>query len=134
MTDIDSPRDAARVLIFGGSQGAHAINVAMVEAAARLAAAGTRLAITHQTGERDVELVRDAYRRAGLEARVEAFLYEMDREMTQRRSRDLPRRRDDAVGAGGGGPAGDSGAAADRDRRSPAEERRGDRARRRRPT
>jgi UDP-N-acetylglucosamine--N-acetylmuramyl-(pentapeptide) pyrophosphoryl-undecaprenol N-acetylglucosamine transferase len=76
-----APRNAARVLIFGGSQGAHAINVAMVEAAARLAAAGTHLAITHQTGERDVELVRNAYRDAGLEARVEAFLFEMDREM-----------------------------------------------------
>jgi UDP-N-acetylglucosamine--N-acetylmuramyl-(pentapeptide) pyrophosphoryl-undecaprenol N-acetylglucosamine transferase len=77
-----SPLHAARVLIFGGSQGAHALNVAMVAAAPRLASAGTRLAITHQTGERDVELVRDAYRSAGLEARVEAFLYEMDREMT----------------------------------------------------
>jgi UDP-N-acetylglucosamine--N-acetylmuramyl-(pentapeptide) pyrophosphoryl-undecaprenol N-acetylglucosamine transferase len=77
-----APRDAARVLIFGGSQGAHAINVAMVEAAPQLAAAGARLAITHQTGERDVELVRDAYQRAGLPARVEAFLFEMDREMT----------------------------------------------------
>ncbi|HXG87165.1 MAG TPA: undecaprenyldiphospho-muramoylpentapeptide beta-N-acetylglucosaminyltransferase [Vicinamibacterales bacterium] len=79
---VQSPHDAVRVLIFGGSQGAHAINVAMVEAAARLAAAGARLAITHQTGERDVQLVRDAYQRAGIEARVEAFLYEMDREMT----------------------------------------------------
>jgi UDP-N-acetylglucosamine--N-acetylmuramyl-(pentapeptide) pyrophosphoryl-undecaprenol N-acetylglucosamine transferase len=79
---IDSPPRAARVLIFGGSQGAHAINVAMVEAASRLVAAGLRLEITHQTGERDVALVRDAYRRAGLEARVEAFLFEMDREMT----------------------------------------------------
>jgi UDP-N-acetylglucosamine--N-acetylmuramyl-(pentapeptide) pyrophosphoryl-undecaprenol N-acetylglucosamine transferase len=78
----DSPHYTARVLIFGGSQGAHAINVAMVEAATRLAAAGRQLAITHQTGERDVEWVRDAYRRAGLEARVEAFLFEMDREMT----------------------------------------------------
>ena len=78
-----TPPRAARVLIFGGSQGAHAINMAMVEAASRLAAAGAqRLALTHQTGERDVELVRDAYRRAGLEARVEAFLFEMDREMT----------------------------------------------------
>jgi UDP-N-acetylglucosamine--N-acetylmuramyl-(pentapeptide) pyrophosphoryl-undecaprenol N-acetylglucosamine transferase len=78
-----TPPGAARVLIFGGSQGAHAINMAMVAAAPRLAAAGAqRLAITHQTGERDVELVRDAYRRGGLEARVEAFLYEMDREMT----------------------------------------------------
>jgi UDP-N-acetylglucosamine--N-acetylmuramyl-(pentapeptide) pyrophosphoryl-undecaprenol N-acetylglucosamine transferase len=79
--NVEQPQPAARVLIFGGSQGAHAINVAMVEAATRLAAAGTRLAITHQTGQRDLDLVRDAYRRAGLEARVEAFLFEMDREM-----------------------------------------------------
>jgi UDP-N-acetylglucosamine--N-acetylmuramyl-(pentapeptide) pyrophosphoryl-undecaprenol N-acetylglucosamine transferase len=73
--------DAARVLIFGGSQGAHAINVAMVAAAPRLAAAGVRLAITHQTGERDLELVRDAYARAGCAARVEAFIFEIDGEM-----------------------------------------------------
>ena len=76
------PQHAARVLIFGGSQGAHAINLAMVEAAPWLAAASPRIVITHQTGERDLELVRDAYRHAGLEARVEAFLFEMDREMT----------------------------------------------------
>jgi UDP-N-acetylglucosamine--N-acetylmuramyl-(pentapeptide) pyrophosphoryl-undecaprenol N-acetylglucosamine transferase len=76
-----SPPGAARVLVFGGSQGAHAINMAMVEAAARLASATPRLAITHQTGERDVEVVRDGYRRAGLEARVEPFLFGMDREM-----------------------------------------------------
>ncbi len=73
--------DQGRVLIFGGSQGAHAINVAMVEAAPRLAATGIRLAITHQTGERDLDLVRTAYQRAGLAARVEAFIYEIDREM-----------------------------------------------------
>ena len=48
-----------RVLIFGGSQGAHAINVAMVEAAPQLAAHPGGVAITHQTGERDLELVRD---------------------------------------------------------------------------
>jgi len=70
----------ARVLIFGGSQGAHAINVAMVEAAPRLAAAGG-VDITHQTGERDLELVRRAYREQGLAARVEPFLFDMDREM-----------------------------------------------------
>ena len=77
----DRPQAAARVLVFGGSQGAHAINVAMVEAAPRLAATTPRLAITHQTGERDLEMVRDGYRRAGLEARVEPFLFAMDREM-----------------------------------------------------
>jgi UDP-N-acetylglucosamine--N-acetylmuramyl-(pentapeptide) pyrophosphoryl-undecaprenol N-acetylglucosamine transferase len=81
-----SPRDrddrrVARVLVFGGSQGAHAINVAMVEAASRLAAAAPGLEITHQTGERDLEMVRDGYRRAGLQARVEPFLYAIDREM-----------------------------------------------------
>jgi UDP-N-acetylglucosamine--N-acetylmuramyl-(pentapeptide) pyrophosphoryl-undecaprenol N-acetylglucosamine transferase len=75
------PRDAARVLIFGGSQGAHAINMAMVEAAPRLAATGLRVAITHQTGEHDLDLVRNAYQRAGLEARVEAFIYQIDAEM-----------------------------------------------------
>ena len=76
-----SPPGAARVLVFGGSQGAHAINVAMVEAAARLAAAAPAVVITHQSGERDLEMVRDGYRRAGLEARVEPFLFAMDREM-----------------------------------------------------
>ena len=80
--DHSSPPGAARILVFGGSQGAHAINVAMVEAAARLAAAAPGVAVTHQTGERDLEMVRDGYRRAGLEARVEPFLFEMDREMT----------------------------------------------------
>jgi UDP-N-acetylglucosamine--N-acetylmuramyl-(pentapeptide) pyrophosphoryl-undecaprenol N-acetylglucosamine transferase len=70
-----------RILIFGGSQGAHAINMAMVEAAPRLAAHPGGLAVTHQTGERDLALVRDGYQRAGLEARVEPFLFAMDREM-----------------------------------------------------
>ena len=36
------------------------------------------LAITHQTGERDLDMVRDAYERAGLAARVEAFIFEID--------------------------------------------------------
>jgi UDP-N-acetylglucosamine--N-acetylmuramyl-(pentapeptide) pyrophosphoryl-undecaprenol N-acetylglucosamine transferase len=75
------PPGAARVLVFGGSQGAHAINMAMVEAAPRLAAAQPRLALTHQTGERDLEVVREQYRRVGLEARVEPFLFAMEREM-----------------------------------------------------
>jgi len=78
-----APRAAGppRILIFGGSQGAHAINMAMVEAAPQLALHAGGLAITHQTGERDLELVRDGYRRAGIEARVEPFLFTMDREM-----------------------------------------------------
>ena len=71
------------VLVFGGSQGAHAINVAMVEAAAELAAGGSHLRLTHQTGEGDVEMVRAAYRQAGLEAEVEPFLFDMGRRIGQ---------------------------------------------------
>ena len=71
--------DEVRVLVFGGSQGAHAINVAMVEAAEELAAVRPHLRLTHQTGERDVEMVRAGYRRAGLAADVEPFLYDMGR-------------------------------------------------------
>jgi UDP-N-acetylglucosamine--N-acetylmuramyl-(pentapeptide) pyrophosphoryl-undecaprenol N-acetylglucosamine transferase len=76
----DDESSFARILVFGGSQGAHAINVAMVEAAAELAA-DPRVHITHQTGERDVEMVRAAYRRAGISAEVEPFLYDMGRRL-----------------------------------------------------
>ncbi len=78
-----APGAALRVLIFGGSQGARAINVACVEAAPKLAASATPLAVTHQTGERDLEMVREGYGAAGLAARVEPFLFAMDREMSQ---------------------------------------------------
>jgi UDP-N-acetylglucosamine--N-acetylmuramyl-(pentapeptide) pyrophosphoryl-undecaprenol N-acetylglucosamine transferase len=73
----DDQTSVARVLVFGGSQGAHAINVAMVEAAPQLAAAAATLRLVHQTGERDVEMVRTAYREAGVSAEVEPFLYDM---------------------------------------------------------
>ena len=43
---IDDQASGTRVLVFGGSQGAHAINVAMVEAAPRLAAGSPHLRVT----------------------------------------------------------------------------------------
>ncbi len=79
--DDRSDERRVRILIFGGSQGAHAINMALVAAAPHLAEAGNGLVITHQTGERDLAVVQEAYARAGVSARVEPFLYEMDREM-----------------------------------------------------
>ena len=51
------------LLIFGGSQGARAINNAMVEALKDLPR--DRLKITHQTGEGDFETIRELYNRAG---------------------------------------------------------------------
>jgi UDP-N-acetylglucosamine--N-acetylmuramyl-(pentapeptide) pyrophosphoryl-undecaprenol N-acetylglucosamine transferase len=71
-----------RVLVFGGSQGAHAINVAMVEASPRLAAASGTLDVVCQTGVRDFDMVREAFERAGLQGRVERFIDAMDREMS----------------------------------------------------
>jgi UDP-N-acetylglucosamine--N-acetylmuramyl-(pentapeptide) pyrophosphoryl-undecaprenol N-acetylglucosamine transferase len=77
----DEHTSGARVLVFGGSQGAHAINLAMVAAAPRLAAIHPHLRLTHQTGERDVEMVRAAYGKAGLPADVQPFLYDMGRRL-----------------------------------------------------
>ena len=77
---VAEPGGMLKVLIFGGSQGAHAINLAMMEAAPALAAV-RGLAVTHQTGERDLDVVKRAYSDAGLDARVEPFLYQMHREM-----------------------------------------------------
>jgi UDP-N-acetylglucosamine--N-acetylmuramyl-(pentapeptide) pyrophosphoryl-undecaprenol N-acetylglucosamine transferase len=80
-SSIDEHASITRVLVFGGSQGAHAINVAMVAAAAELAAGGPPLQLVHQTGERDVEMVRAAYREAGIPAVVEPFFDDMGRQL-----------------------------------------------------
>ncbi|MGI9165388.1 MAG: undecaprenyldiphospho-muramoylpentapeptide beta-N-acetylglucosaminyltransferase [Pyrinomonadaceae bacterium] len=60
-------RDTSRftILVFGGSQGAHAINEALVAALPQLEAVRNVLRITHQTGERDFENVRSSYLDAG---------------------------------------------------------------------
>jgi UDP-N-acetylglucosamine--N-acetylmuramyl-(pentapeptide) pyrophosphoryl-undecaprenol N-acetylglucosamine transferase len=60
------------VLIIGGSQGAHAINEAVVTALPHLKqTAGLRM--IHQTGPTDEEPVRRAYAESGMEALVQAF-------------------------------------------------------------
>jgi UDP-N-acetylglucosamine--N-acetylmuramyl-(pentapeptide) pyrophosphoryl-undecaprenol N-acetylglucosamine transferase len=64
-----------RVLVFGGSAGAHRLNVVVPEALARV---GTPLEITHQTGERDAGDVLAAYAKLGLPARVLPFIDDME--------------------------------------------------------
>jgi UDP-N-acetylglucosamine--N-acetylmuramyl-(pentapeptide) pyrophosphoryl-undecaprenol N-acetylglucosamine transferase len=81
--EADDGAAGARILVFGGSQGAHAINLAMVEAAPELAAHSPRLRFTHQTGERDAEMVRAAYRNARLEADVAPFFDDMGRQLAR---------------------------------------------------
>lgn len=65
------------VLIFGGSQGAHRINVGTMEALPRLAESQAAIQFLHATGERDLSEVRQGYERRGFRARVEAFFEDM---------------------------------------------------------
>jgi len=66
-----------RLFIFGGSQGAHAINMAMIAALPHLADLAERLEICHQTGEKDCPEVRTAYAKSGLHSSVQPFISDM---------------------------------------------------------
>jgi UDP-N-acetylglucosamine--N-acetylmuramyl-(pentapeptide) pyrophosphoryl-undecaprenol N-acetylglucosamine transferase len=67
------------LLVFGGSQGAHRINQAMLEALPLLTAHRHQLSVVHQTGEADLAQVTRAYEHSGLHAEAHAFLHDMAR-------------------------------------------------------
>ncbi len=64
------------VLVIGGSQGAHRINTAVIEALGGLGDAAGFFFI-HQTGSADEAMVTEAYRRSGVAARVQSFFDDM---------------------------------------------------------
>ncbi|MBS1963305.1 MAG: undecaprenyldiphospho-muramoylpentapeptide beta-N-acetylglucosaminyltransferase [Bdellovibrionales bacterium] len=70
-------RDPFTVFIFGGSQGAVGINSLILDSFEYLRDLLPKLRFIHQTGERDYERVSAGYRKAGIEARVEKFIYDM---------------------------------------------------------
>src|SRR5262245_54138606 len=74
---VAKPRDTGRfnLLIFGGSQGARAINDAMLAALPDLAAKRDVLHVTHQTGEGEFDKVERAYAAAGWKERAEVKRY-----------------------------------------------------------
>ncbi len=65
------------LLVFGGSQGAHAINQAMVESLPGLRAKIPALHIIHQTGQRDYDSVLAAYQQSGISSEVHKFIDDM---------------------------------------------------------
>jgi UDP-N-acetylglucosamine--N-acetylmuramyl-(pentapeptide) pyrophosphoryl-undecaprenol N-acetylglucosamine transferase len=71
------PTGIFRVLVLGGSQGAHSINVAMMEALESLASKRGDIHITHQTGENDFETVKQEYENSGLSHDVRPFIDDM---------------------------------------------------------
>jgi len=65
------------LLILGGSLGASSINRAAVEAAHILKREDKELRIVHQTGAKDLEKIKEAYRQMGLSATVCDFIDDM---------------------------------------------------------
>ena len=74
------PADGAHpptLLVFGGSQGAHAINQAMIGAFDAIQRKVPGICLIHQTGERDYNDVQAAYASAGTAAEVSSFIDNM---------------------------------------------------------
>ena len=69
--------DRFTVLVFGGSAGAHRINVAMVEALSSLHEMKSSLRVIHQTGGADFDLISAEYEKKGIHALVRPFFEEM---------------------------------------------------------
>jgi UDP-N-acetylglucosamine--N-acetylmuramyl-(pentapeptide) pyrophosphoryl-undecaprenol N-acetylglucosamine transferase len=76
------PGAAPHLLVFGGSQGARALNAIVPKIAASLLASVPRLTILHQAGARHAEATLAGYQASGAPAdrwQVEAFLDDMPR-------------------------------------------------------
>ncbi len=77
---IDAPTapadGAVHVLVCGGSQGAVAVNELAAVALAKLAKE-TKIAIVHQTGEKDLPVTEKRYADAGVAAECKAFIKDM---------------------------------------------------------
>jgi len=69
--------EVVHVFITGGSQGARAINLAMIDALPLLAEEKDKLSITHQTGEHDYDKVRATYLENGWKVDVKPFIEKM---------------------------------------------------------
>jgi UDP-N-acetylglucosamine--N-acetylmuramyl-(pentapeptide) pyrophosphoryl-undecaprenol N-acetylglucosamine transferase len=66
-----------RLFVFGGSQGAHAINTAMMAALPHMADLSDRLEICHQTGEKDCAEIREAYGKSMIPSAIQSFISDM---------------------------------------------------------
>lgn len=72
-----TPENVIHIFITGGSQGARAINLAMIGALPSLAEEKDRLSITHQTGEHDYDKVRATYLENGWKVEAKPFIEKM---------------------------------------------------------
>ncbi len=77
LAEAAAQKQGRRILIFGGSQGAAAINRTIVAMMPLLQNLKEGFRIVHQTGERDFDMVREAYKKHGIVAQVSPFIVDM---------------------------------------------------------
>jgi UDP-N-acetylglucosamine--N-acetylmuramyl-(pentapeptide) pyrophosphoryl-undecaprenol N-acetylglucosamine transferase len=71
------PKSPFTVLIMGGSQGAHHLNLEILKALPFLAEERDYLKFLHLTGDADLDLVKEGYQKEGFAAEVAAFTLEV---------------------------------------------------------
>ncbi len=74
---VDKPNGRLRLFVFGGSQGAVAVNEVVAAASKLVIDGGIELDIVHQTGERDLEACIERYQKLGVKADCRAFIDDM---------------------------------------------------------
>lgn len=70
-------RDLFTIFIFGGSSGAKSINMAIINALNNMYDLKDKIQFLHQTGIRDYENIREAYRKLGFKGTITPFIYQM---------------------------------------------------------
>ena len=80
LTGIQESRKNAgkfTILIFGGSQGAHGINLAVLDSLPYLGKIKDKLKVIHQTGSADLDSILLHYKSLGMDAEVLPFIMDM---------------------------------------------------------
>ncbi len=71
------PNGRFHLLLFGGSQGAHRLNIAMMDALSYLSGVKANLWVVHQTGQNDFADVRSAYTEMDFPGVVHSYIEDM---------------------------------------------------------
>lgn len=75
--NLRGDKRGSTIFVFGGSQGAHSINIAMIDTLDYIRDIKGEIFIIHQTGKSDYQLIRETYEREGFKARVEIYIFDI---------------------------------------------------------
>lgn len=77
MNNACSEMNVTTIFVFGGSQGAHSINIAMADALDHLKDIKDEIFVIHQTGKSDYQFALDSYESKGFKARIEPYIFDI---------------------------------------------------------